>query len=259
MPDLNLRLILTAPPDSVTAAQGYGLPVAHMAYRLGPGLRLLRAQLPLTARGGLMLIGDEDFDGSGDPALFCQEVIKECAARGFDGVMLDLERPVSPLLGKVVSELSALLVKRGWPLFVPEEYARFAEKSRVMISSALSGGSLAQRLEEAVRQYGPARIALCVERTAEDFYLPAPEGRGAPLTRENLRRRIAERSPTVFYSKELCARYFTYMSRQSGAHFVMFDDAETMRRKLLLADSLNIRSAILAYPQVDDLLDEILA
>ena len=48
------------------------------------------------------------------------------------------------------------------------------------------------------------------------------------------------------------------MSRQNGAHFVLFDDAGSIRKKLQIARSLNIADAVLAYPQVEDLLEEIL-
>ena len=101
-------------------------------------------------------------------------------------------------------------------------------------------------------------MALAVERAAEDFFLPSPTGQGMPLTREELQERLEERAPSVFFSSELCAHYFTYMSRQNGAHFVLFDDAGSIRKKLQTARSLGITSAVLAYPQVDDLLEEIL-
>lgn len=97
-----------------------------------------------------------------------------------------------------------------------------------------------------------------MERVAEDFFLPSPTGQGMPLTREELRQRLEERAPSVFFSSELCAHYFTYMSRQNGAHFVLFDDAGSIRKKLQVARNLGISSAVLAYPQVDDLLPELL-
>ena len=39
---------------------------------------------------------------------------------------------------------------------------------------------------------------------------------------------------------------------------VDFDDAGSIRKKLQIAQSLGITTAVLAYPQVDDLLEEIL-
>ena len=109
-----------------------------------------------------------------------------------------------------------------------------------------------------MERFGAARVALAVERVAEDFFLPSPTGQGRPLTREELRQRLEERAPSVFFSSELCAHYFTYMSRQNGAHFVLFDDAGSIRKKLQVARNLGISSAVLAYPQVDDLLPELL-
>ena len=76
------------------------------------------------------------------------------------------------------------------------------------------------------------------------------------LTREELAQKRRQLNPSVFFSPDLCAHYFTYMSRQNGAHFVLFDDAGSIRKKLQIARSLNIADAVLAYPQVEDLLEE---
>jgi hypothetical protein len=252
------KLILTAPPGCTQQAAAYGLPVGHMAYRVGPGARLLRANIPINLRGGLMVIDGGGFDGRGDAVPFCQQVLRECSVRGFDGVILDLEGQPHPLLGQIVSRLGALLSHRGWPLYVPEEYARFSDQAKVIIPSALSGGSLAQRLSEAVQCYGAGRVALGVQRTAEDFTLPSPTGSGVPLSREELSRRIQSRGAATFFSDELCAHYFTYMSRQSGAHFVLFDDAGSIRKKLHVAQGLGLDACILAWPEVDDILPQIL-
>ena len=48
------------------------------------------------------------------------------------------------------------------------------------------------------------------------------------------------------------------MNRQSGAHFVLFDDAGSIRKKLRLAEALGIRRALLPYAGLSDLLDDIL-
>ena len=44
------------------------------------------------------------------------------------------------------------------------------------------------------------------------------------------------------------------MSRQSGAHFVLFDDASSIRKKLALARSLDIAAAVLPFWDMADLL-----
>ena len=251
-------LLLTAPPEDSRAALRFGLPVAHAAYRIGGGPHLFRASLPVPIRGGVMAVDCAGFDGRGEPGPFCQEVLRECAARGFTGVLCDFEGRPLPLLVQILRELEELLQKRGWPLYVPESYGSYTAGARVLISSALSGGSLSQRLRDALDQYGQGRVVLAVERVAEDFFLPSPDGQGTPLSREALSTMLEQRAPSIFFSDQLCAHYFTYMAPDNGAHFVLFDDAGSIRKKLLLARNLGIRQAVLAYPQVDDLLEDIL-
>ena len=253
-----MQLILAAPPEDVTAAQAHGLTLAHMAYRVGGGPHLFRSSQPNPPRGGLMYIDDGGFDGRGTPDAFCQEVVRECAARGFGGVICAFDRKL-PLLSAVVEQLGPMLVRQGRSFYVSEPYGRCTATGRVLIPTALSGGSLRQRLSEAAERYGAGRVALAVERTAADFFLPSPDGQGRPLTREELKARLEERSPSVFFSDELCARYFTYMNRQNGAHFVLFDDAGSIRKKLRLAEALGIDRALLCWPEVSDLMGDILA
>lgn len=252
------RLILTAPPDAACAATAFGLPVGHMAYRVGPGAHLLRSNISINLRGGLMVVDASAFDGRGDPAAFCQQLSRECAARGFDGAILDFEGQPYPLLGQIIHRLGGMFTRRGWPLYVTEAYAGYSDQTRIIIPSALSGGSLVKRLEEAAEHYGAHRIALGIQRTAEDFTLPSPTGCGTPLTREELEQRIQSRGHSIFFSDELCAHYFTYMSRQSGAHFVLFDNAASIRKKIQIARRLDLCACILTWPEVEHILPEIL-
>ena len=78
----SMKLLLTAPPDQCRAALRFGLPVAHVAYRVGGGPHLFRASIPVSVRGGLMVIDNTGFDGRGEAGPFCQEVLRECMARG---------------------------------------------------------------------------------------------------------------------------------------------------------------------------------
>ena len=143
-----MQLILAAPPEDVTAAQAHGLTLAHMAYRVGGGPHLFRSNQPIPARGGLMYIDDGGFDGRGTPDAFCQEVVRECAARGFGGVICAFDRKL-PLLSAVVEQLGPMLVRQGRSFYVSEPYGRCTATGRVLIPTALSGGSLRQRLGEA--------------------------------------------------------------------------------------------------------------
>ena len=124
----------------------------------------------------------------------------------------------------------------------------------------------AEKLEEDERQQeeggdyadhagGVARLLahMDVERLAMDFSLPAPSGSGTPLSQEALQTLLRELSPATFYSRDLCTRYFTY-AREERTHFVLYDDAETLRQKLRAGREMGLCAAFLMYPEVADLL-----
>ena len=69
---------------------------------------------------------------------------------------------------------------------MPEIYAAASPETVVLLCTALSGGSLQGRLEEACAAYGAQRLALDLERLMMDFPLPCPSGEGIRLSREEL-------------------------------------------------------------------------
>lgn len=251
------RLIVAAKPGEVTSAGAWGMPLAHLAYRVGGGPHLFRANGPVTPQGGMMVIDDAGFSGGGEPEGFCNEVMRECAARKFTGVVCRFQGRPAPVLSEALGRLGELCRGRGLEYVVTESYGSAAPAARVLLSTALSGGSLQGRLEAAGEAFGPGRLAIWVERTAEDFLLPSPKGTGAPLTVEELERRRAEHGSDVFFSGELCAHYFTYMAGEKG-HFVLFDDGGSIRKKLALAVRLGVGMAFLPYETTGDLLGELL-
>ena len=254
---LDEMLILTTPPDRLAQARQTGLTLGHAAYRLGRGGHLYRIGGPAPARGGLMVVDAPEPDPTSDGALTCQQILRECAARGFVGVICRFDP--HPFTRRVVGRLDELLGRRKLPLYVPEPFGPDTRHALVLISSALSGGSFAQRLEQACAQLGgPGRLALQLDRVAEDFTLPSPTGCGRPLTRQELAAQLNDRATCVFFSNDLCARYFTYMSEQNGAHFVLFDDGSSLRKKLQLARRQGLCRAVGRLEELDDILDELI-
>lgn len=253
------KLYLMTRPEHSSKGLEYGLTAAHLAYRVGNGPHLFRTQSPVIPRYGVMVVDNGGFDGQGDPGTFCQELLRECAARSFSGVFFDLEGLPSPALKRALELLAPAFQRRRWTLYVPEPYALPSPAAKVVISTALSGGSLRQRLRDAAAAYGPERIALGLEWVAEDFALPALDGAGTHLDREELERLLAERAPAVYFNHDLCAHYFTYMNTGQSAHFILYDDASSMAKKLHIAAELSIREAFLPDPQSDSLLRTLLS
>lgn len=252
------QLILTAPPEHCQRAAASGLSVTRLCYRVGKGGRLFRAELPGKLRGGLMGLSGGGFTGPGDPVQLCREILRECSAQGLTGVLCDLEGEPVPFWENALRQLGQGCAQRSWTLYVTEPFGAVTEHSRVLVSTLLSAGTLEARLRTALARFGEDRVALCAQRAMEDYTLPSTAGEGKHLTRDQLAARIKRFSPTVFFDHGLCAHHFTYMEN-STAHFVLFDDCGSLRRKLSLAGELGIRRAFLAFTEVEDILPQLLS
>ena len=245
---------LAVTPDQLAAARSHTAYLCHVAYRIGDDNRLLCSRLPPTLRGGLLVLSDRDAAPVTRPDSLCRQLLQECLRRDYSGIVLDFEAPLTDDRSAFVRQLDGAVPSCHRHLFVPEALAACTRCAALLICTALSGGSLQQRLTQAAAQYSPPRLALDCQRLAMDFTLPCPDGSGTPLSIPELRRRMNGRA--VFFSEALCARYFTYRIG-SETHFVLFDDAGTLRRKAELAATLGIENAFFMLPEVSDLLDEL--
>jgi hypothetical protein len=252
-----VQLYLAVTPDKLREAARYTDRLAHVAYRVGQDGRLVRRDLLARTRGGLMVLGDQDCGPIRDPAALCRDVWRECGNRGYGGVFADFEQPVSADRTAFLEALGRILARNGRSLFIPETYGTQAVEASILICTALSGGNLYQRLEESLRQFGRGRVALDLQRLRMSFPLPCPTGEGEPLSRETLAEMMKKKQQSVFYSHDLCAKYFTITDAEES-RFVLFDDADTIRRKLRIGQELGITAGFLMYPEVYDLLPELL-
>ena len=226
-----MQIFLAVTPDKQTAASRFTDRLAHVAYQVGREGHLTRQALLARTFGGLMVLGDRDWGAVRDTAQLCREVWRECGNRNYGGVAADFEHPPSPDRVSFLENLGRVLARNRKQLLVPEEYGQQVRSAQVLICTALSGGTLRQRLEEAGQAFGKKRLALDLQRLRMSFPLPCPSGEGRPLSGEELEEMMRERQPAVFYSGDLCAKYFT-STREGESRFVLFDDAGTLRRKM---------------------------
>ena len=249
-----MQTYLAVTPDNLDTALRCTNRVAHVAYRIDSRGELACCVLPPQVKGGMMVLSDGDGCEIGDTAALCRAILKECAVRSFGGVVADFEQPVSEVRCALLNTLCPLLWRSGRRLFVPESYGSEVRGATVLICTAISGGTLRQRLEEAQKRFGN-RVALDLQRLRMEFPLPCPGGEGCVIERETLEKLLCE-DPAVFFSEDLCARYFV---RVCGCEprFVMFDDADTLRRKLRLAQSMGIGISFVMFPEVEDILEEL--
>ena len=245
-----MQLYLTTTPDHLEECLPLTDRLAHVAFCIGGDGALLCRPLPETLRGGLLVLREEAAFPQQSAMALSREVLRLCLRRSFSGVVLDL--PSAPCAGSLAlaQQLDALCLRYGRRLYVPPACADAAPHAQVLVCTALSGGSLAELLAEACSRYGPERIALDLQRLMMEFPLPCPTGVGTPLTVQELRQRQQSRS--VYYCDGLCARYFT--RQQNGmTQFILFDDADTLRRKITLAEGMGIGEGFFMWPEVADI------
>jgi len=123
------------------------------------------------------------------------------------------------------ARLLALAAQYGPRLLVPEVWSRVLPRCGVLISSAISGGTFLQRLEDAASTY-PRRCWLLLDPISMEFSLPCPTGSGNRITIIDYRKQ--------FFSDTLCCQYTHFVRNQQGV-MVLWDTEETMRRKMELA------------------------
>ncbi|MBQ2061911.1 MAG: hypothetical protein II458_04475 [Oscillospiraceae bacterium] len=249
-----MQIYLAAAPELLARAHSLSVPVAHAAYRIDEAGHLTARELPAMLRGGLLLLCGGETLPSFRPEILCREMVNECQRREFGGAVLDIDGPPSSLSVRLMRLLEEELGRRQKRLYVPETWGDHARTATVLIGTAVSGGTLRQRLEEAKGRFGKRPLALDCQRLVMDFLLPSPNGEGSPLTIDQLAR--LRQGHNVYFSPDLCARYFTYRT-SSRTHFVLFDDADTLRRKLALGEELGIGTAFFMLPEVDDLAGEL--
>lgn len=259
-----MQLYFTVRPEELRAASAYPAGLAHAAYRIGEGASLLSRNLLTPARSGLaapppglLVLSDRSPPPIERPAALAEAVLRECARRGYGGVVLDFDEPPQEDRRRFVALLGQQCAKSRKFFCLPPSYAGAVERPTVILNTAISGGSFETHIREELARYGGGRnVVFDLQRLRMDFRLPARSGQGEPLTQAALDALIRERQPAVFFSKDLFARYFTY-TKDGEAHFILFDDADTLRQKLRLGRQLGVAAALFQWPEVCDIADSL--
>lgn len=128
----------------------------------------------------------------------------------------------------------------GPRLLVPDLWQQVLSQAGLLISAAISGGTLTQRLEEAANA-APGRCWLRLEPLRMVFPLPCPTGCGLSLSQPELEAKLMGKQ--TFFSEDLCCRY-TY-DLDGKAAMILYDTEETLDQKLSMAQEFGFLGAIL--------------
>ena len=235
-------IIAAAGVDAVRTRDA-GFPCLHLCAQLSAEGTFVSLCHPASSRGDFLGIADS----GGVPrkcASFALDAVSTAQARGCAGIMADFERP---LLQELTAALDSEAHRSGLDFLIPLALAEYAPHARIIADTAISGGSLETRFAELSDRFGRGRIAAQLVCVCADFPLPCANPDGTPLTPEAFQALLRRTASTVFFSRELCAKYFTY-SDGDHAHFVLFDDADTLRAKVRVLRGLGIDCLLAVYP-----------
>ena len=250
-----MQIYLAVTPQEAPSAAAYPASLACIAYHIGPNSTLMRRNALLQNQGGLLTISGQDVPLVEDPRLLCAAVLRECSRKHYDGVFLHFTVARHDLL-QFATQLDEALYQNGKTLYLPEPYISTCDKGILLVDTALSGGNLSEHLKQATEKR-KNRSALYMERIQMDFCLPARKGTGAPLSDSAFAALLKEKTPSTYFSPDLCARYFTYQ-KGNETHFVLFDDAETLKRKLRLGAEYGFSSAIFIWSEIQSFAPQLL-
>jgi hypothetical protein len=192
------------------------------------------AGLPKAPEGVMLLGGDLT-------ARRTAEIGEECARRGLTAALAGFGH--SPALE--TARFCDGLLRRGVQPILTENAWQPACGAEMLISTALSAGSLRARLEEALSRCPD--LCLDLERLCRSFPLPCPDGEGEELSPRELAS-FLQKGAKASYSEALGCKSFTAQVK-GETRLILFDDRETLCRKLLLAAALGIRRCFLLYPE----------
>jgi hypothetical protein len=212
---MRMQSYLVVTPQEERAAARFTRAFVHAAYRIGPESALLRRELLMQTRGGLLSLSDRDAPAVEDPEKLAAALVRECARREYAGAVLDFQAPPSPDRRALAAAAAAALLRSRRLLYLPESYACGVQGGAAVVNTAVSGGSLEQRLRAARDRWG-SRAALDLQRLAMDFTLPSLSGEGAALTVMQLADLLRREAPAVFFSQDLGGPLLYLRRRRRG-------------------------------------------
>ncbi len=225
------------------------------------GLPLLQFGLRLQADGGVhrtLLSGQQAYLGVLDQGMtrfsapVCGQLLAEAERVGASGVFVDCENHTQAV-DDFLRALDKQAAKRKIRLFVPLCQAESVRDAFLVAETAISGGCLQERFQGLTQKY-PGRIAADLRAISRDFLLPSANTEGTPLSIEARNELRCKTGAQTFFSRELCARYFTYMDKENNGHFVLFDDADTLQAKCRCLQNLSVSPIFARYSDVCEFL-----
>lgn len=240
-----IKTFTVALGQDLSPAAALGMPCARLIWTLSPEGRLIRTARPLR-RGGLLGFYLSEGSAAAEPSFLATALWEQAMRFGCTGFLLDL--PEDEAGYALACTLSPRLTRSGLPVYLPISLAPADGRARLILPSAISGGTFDEMLRTFTERYPPHRLCLELVRTRHDFPMPAPDPEGTLLTAAQFED-LLKKAGGSYFSPDLCARYFTYKHEDGKPHFVLFDDAASASVKLQKAADAGFHAAFALYAE----------
>ena len=248
------NLILVCTGRDTTKAASLGMPVLQLCLGISQSGALQRLKVSAVQRHCLLGVTDPP-----QAINFCSaeriaaDLVFEARRTEAPGVFADFEHD-TPLNRRLLAAFDEALYDADIPLYVPLECGRTLSHAILTVSTAISGGSLTEYIPSLQGIYSAARIAAFLQPVSQDFTLPSPTPNGVLLSAAARAALLAQTGAQPFFSRELCAKYFTYMNADGQAHFVLYDDDSTLAAKLAQLAGCGVQNVFALFPDAAGLL-----
>ena len=242
------NLVLVCTGKDTARAAGQGMPVLHLCLDITPTGALQRLQLPTTEARCLLGLCDPPKElANCNVERLAADLVFEARRTSAPGVFADFEHD-TPRGRMLLAAFDAALHEAGIPFYVPLACGRQLTHAVLTTPTALSGGSLTAYISSFQGIYGVPRIAAFLQPISQDFTLPSNTPNGKTLTPTERDALLTRTGAQTFFSRELCAKYFTYTDPDGRAHFVLYDDASTLAAKLAQLTGCGVQTVFALFP-----------
>ena len=246
----NGLVIVCAGKDTLKAST-YDIQLLQLYISVGKGMSLNKLYIPAKTKGDILGISDIGIT-EGDMNFCVKSILHEFRKGEFKAIFADFERKDQVVLS-LLSQLDEMTYKQNIEFYVPICNEKAVKYANFVTHSALSGGSLEEYILELNEKYND-RIAVSIRPICTDFILPSQNSEGTPISQQEKQHRMKKYNAGAYFSRELCAKYFTYMDENEQGHFVLFDDLDTISDKIRRLNNLPVKKIFALYPDIEKLL-----
>ncbi len=243
---MDICLIYTSneaiPQESLVFGRGI------LAYK-ALGNILYSTALPKNLKAELMLVTLRGASPYVAPGIY-----DECRKRSYSSVFLDCKS--GDIEQDSLCELSGSLIRRGLKVYIPEALAGHCNGAVPVFQYNAYKDTLKRQLDYITKQHKKPALSIpviCNRHTMphEDDNCKTLSFREAMLLKS---RCMAE----SFYSPALSANYFIFQDTDKSCGFCLFDDANSISRKIRLAKQYGIDTVFLVNKEISDFSNDII-